>query len=207
MPTSPGPLLQALDALWQKIRAKYRELPAAQIVITPSPPRADHGPERWVWVDETTVTGLVVSAETLDEGAEAVATFFLHEAAHLLCWDRGIKDTTMRGAYHNASYLAAAEEVGLVWPDGLERIKGRGYSAPVLSDAARLHTGDLSALADAIAQSLPHLTAPAATSTQRRTSRIALQCQCNPPRRITVAPTIADLGPIHCGVCGAEFKA
>lgn len=210
MPTSPpGPLLQALDALWQRIRADHDELPAAQIVVTPSALRADHGPERWVWVDETTVTGLVVNAETLNEGPEAVVTFLRHEAAHLLNWRRGVKDTTMRGVYHNQSFLTAAEEVGLIWPEGAERVQGRGYNAPSLGDETRAkHLADVEALTAAIAQSLPHLTVPPPATSPRRGSRLAMQCACkDQPRRIMVSPTIAELGPITCGVCRAPFTA
>ncbi|MFD7776648.1 hypothetical protein [Streptomyces sp. NPDC059753] len=208
MPTTSGPLLQALDALWAKLRADHSELPAAQIAVSPLPPRADHGPERWVWVDEGIVSGLIVSAETLAAGPEAVATFLRHEAAHLLCWRRDVKDTTMRGSYHNASYLAVAEEVGLQWPEGMERVKGRGYSVPELTpESAAAYSADMEALGAAIPLVLPHL-AVAATASQPRRSRITLECGCRPvPRRIQVAPTVAELGGITCDVCGQPFKA
>lgn len=159
-------------------------------------------------MDETTVTGLVVNADVLKEGPESVLLFLRHEAAHMLCWRRDVKDTTMNGAYHNQSFLAAAEEVGLVWPEGKERVQGRGYAGVELSDdVLRAHAVDLEALADAIPQSLPHLTLPA-TSAPRRMSRLTMHCQCEPtPRKIYVSKTIAALGPITCGVCGAEFTA
>ncbi len=151
------------------------------------------------------MTGLVVSASTLQEGPEATVQFVLHEAAHILCWLRDIRDTTMRGVYHNGSFLAVAEEVGLEWPDGAERVPGRGYSNVRLSDASRERFApDLEALAEAIPQILPHLAVPAPT-TSGSPKRLTMQCQCGPPRKIRAGRTVAALGPITCGVCKREF--
>jgi predicted SprT family Zn-dependent metalloprotease len=149
----------------------------------------------------------VVGVDTLQEGEEAVLERVLHEAAHVLCWTRGIKDTTMRGAYHNASYLTAAEEVGLIWPDNTERVQGRGYVSPQLTDAARhRYADDLAALKTAIPQVLPHLVVPDAPRS-KRPDRLALQCSCKPkPRTIRVSQTVAALGAITCAVCGQDFE-
>lgn len=208
MPTSPGPLLQVLTALWEHIRAHHPELPQTQIVVTPSPPRGDHGPERWVRVGHDTVTGLVVSAETLSAGPAEVVRFMRHEAAHLLSWTRGIQDTTMHGGYHNQRFLVAAEEVGLTWPTGAPRASSRGYSDVVLKDETlQLHTEDVEALEVAIPEALPHLTIQAPSTEKRKVSRLLLTCGCNPARKIMVSRTIAELGPIDCGVCGKPFTA
>jgi hypothetical protein len=67
--------------------------------ISPTPLRQDHGPERWTPDADGSVSGLVVSAAVLQAGAEATVEFVLHEAAHILCWRRDVKDTTMRGVY------------------------------------------------------------------------------------------------------------
>ncbi|MET7939649.1 hypothetical protein [Streptomyces sp. NPDC005302] len=155
--------------------------------------------------DDGAVTGLVVSAALLQEGPETVVEFVLHEAAHILNWTRNVSDTTMRGVYHNGSFLSAAEEVGLHWPDGAARIKGRGYSEPVMSDAAReRYASDVASLTEAIPQVLPHLVVPVVT-TGGRPGRLTLQCQCDPPRKVRVGKTVAALGPITCGICKAEF--
>jgi hypothetical protein len=113
----------------------------------------------------------------------------------------------MRGGYHNAQYLAAAEEVGLTWPDDKPRQSSRGYAAVELTDAARArYAGDLSALAEAIPQVLPHLQVPEAPKS-RQPDRLTLRCKCDKPRNIRVSQTVAALGPITCGVCGASFSA
>lgn len=206
MSTSPGPLLQALDALWDRVRTYVPELPPARIAITPTPPPTRHGPERWTW-EGGVVTGFVVSADTLTAGADATLEYVLHEAAHVLCWIRDVQDTTTRGVYHNAVYLDAATQVGLQWPAGRARVRGRGYVSPVLTDATRArYADDLSALETAIPRVLPHLTVPDVQSRPRPANRLYLQCECKPkPRRLQMSPTVAAEGPVLCGVCGAEF--
>lgn len=208
MPTSPGPLLQVLTALWEHIRANHPELPGTQIVVTPAPPRGDHGPERWLWVGDDTVTGLVVSADTLSAGPAETLRFMRHEAAHLLSWIRGIQDTTMHGGYHNQRFIVAAEEVGLTWPEGQQRASSRGYADVELKDETlALHTEDLEALERAIPQTLPHLTIQSPSTERRKVSRLLLHCRCTPVRKIMVSRTVAEVGPITCGVCGAPFSA
>jgi predicted SprT family Zn-dependent metalloprotease len=153
------------------------------------------------------VSGLVVTASTLDEGEDAVLECILHEAAHLLNWVRGLKDTTMRGGYHNAQYLTAAEEVGLRWPDDTPRAASKGYASVGLADETRARYADnLAALRRTIPQALPHLTIPESSTKSRQPDRLTMRCKCQPkPRNIRVAQTIAAQGPITCGVCGAAF--
>ncbi len=204
MPTSPGPLLQALDTTWAHIRKNAPGLPAARIALSPLPPSPNHDQERWAWEGET-VTGLVVSAETLDAGADVVLEHILHEAAHVLCWTRGVQDTSTYGTYHNAHYLAAAGEVGLAPPASQARTRGKGNASPT-PDTLERYADDLRVLAEAIPLVLPHLVIPEAPSRRRPANRLYLQCQCAPkPRRIQISPTVAAQGPVICGVCGQSF--
>lgn len=205
MPTSPGPLPTALATLWERLRGAIPELPPAVITVSPTPQRLDHGPERLSTEADGTVLGVVIGADVLSEGAEATVRAALHEAAHLLAWKRGLKDTTMRGVYHNGTYLAVAEEIGLYWPADRERRQGRGYDNPELSEEARLrHSDDIAALSGAIPDALRHLVVPAAPA--RAQDRLSMACQCEPdPRKIRVSKTVAEAGPIICGVCGQPF--
>ncbi|MGI5404137.1 hypothetical protein ACQEVG_32745 [Streptomyces sp. CA-135486] len=149
----------------------------------------------------------MISADTLDEGESAVLETVLHEAAHILCWIRGKQDTTTRGVYHNQTFLSAAEEVGLEWPEGAQRLAGRGYANPRLTEETRAkHEADLNALAESIPLALPHFVVPDAPKSTRP-DRLTLQCRCTPPRKIRVSQTTAAVGPITCGVCGSDFEA
>lgn len=207
MPTSNGPLLSALDALWKRQQADVPELPRITPVISPTSRIQDHGPERWKRDDDGTVSGLVVTADTLHDGPDVVLETVLHDAAHLLCWVRGVDDTTMHGVYHNQHFLAAAEEVGLEWPEGAKRRQGKGYHVPVLSSAAReRHAESLEELKEAIPLVLPHLELPP-TSNRGRVDRLSYACKCDPPRRFRISRTVAAQGPIMCGVCGSEFTS
>lgn len=204
MPIASGPLPLALNELWGRLRADVPALPAIRPTVSPTARSSDHSP-RWTHADDA-VTGLVVSADILQEGAEAVVETVLHDAAHLLNWLRDVKDVTTRGVYHNASFLTAAEEVGLVWPEGAERVSGKGFVNPTLGDAARArHAVDLTELPAAIGSALPHLELPATPRASRTPDRLTLSCKCEAPRKFRISRTVAAQGPILCGVCNKEF--
>ncbi|MBT2412649.1 hypothetical protein J7I94_19135 [Streptomyces sp. ISL-12] len=208
MPTSPGPLLTAVDALWEQLRTDVPELPAIRPVVSPLARTHEHGPERWTRDDDGVVSGLVITADVLQQGATATLETILHDAAHILCWVRGVQDVTMRGAYHNQTYLAAAEEVGLTWPEGVTRSTQRGFRDVVIKvvTKARLEQ-HLQSLEDAIPLVLPHLTLPSSSSATKRTARLTYLCACDPPRTFRISRTVAAQGAITCGVCGQEFSA
>ncbi|MFD4699775.1 hypothetical protein [Streptomyces niveus] len=209
MPTSsPGPLLQALDALWAHLRGTMPELPNVRFIVSPGASTTNHGPERWRHESDDLVSGIVITADHLTAGPGAVLEYVLHDAAHLLNWLRGVEDTTMRGAYHNSRFVNTARELGLIWPDGQDRDKARGYAVLTMtSDIRRMHAPDLASLGAAIPQVLPHLTVPVASAPgAKRPDRANLECKCTPARKIRVSRTVAALGPITCGVCGGDFE-
>lgn len=177
------------------------------MAVVPTPPPSKHLAERW-HRDGDVVTGLVISADTMREGADDVLEVVLHEAAHLLNWVRGKPDTSRRGTYHNRDFLSAAEEVGLTWVPGLiANPNGRGYEPP-LGDTARAdYAAHLDALTSAIPHVLPHLTVPGSSTKARTPNRLTLECGCSTPRKIQVARTTSELGTITCGVCGKDFAA
>lgn len=146
--------------------------------------------------------GVRVSAHQVAAGPEEVVTALLHEAAHVLCWTRGLRDTTVRGRYHNEAFLNAAEEVGLDWPEDQPRDPARGFADVVMSEKAQQrHADDLAALA-----SLPPVpVAPPERARAGRADKISAQCGCTPPRRIWLAQSKLDIGPIVCGICGKSF--
>ncbi|MEU7243408.1 hypothetical protein [Streptomyces sparsogenes] len=206
MPTTPGVLTDVLAAVWDAVRNTAPDVPDARIAAADTPPTSEHGPDRWAMDNDGVVTGLVVSAETLREGPEATITHLLHEAAHLLCWQRGIKDTASGGIYHNKRYLAAADEVGLRWPEDAARASSAGFSAVVMpQETLDVYSTYVKPLAAAIEQTLPYLATPATARTVR-VNRLTLQCKkCTPPRKIQVSRTVAAAGPIVCGVCNTAF--
>jgi hypothetical protein len=113
-------LTQALARVWAAIRHYHPQVPEVVLLPVPNP----HG-HRGVlghfaalrWTPRAGKTGariheVVVVAEHLDRTAEDVVGTLLHEAAHALNFERGIRDCS-RSQYHNQQFRVAAEEVGL----------------------------------------------------------------------------------------------
>ncbi|MFJ1900472.1 hypothetical protein [Streptomyces sp. NPDC088115] len=202
--TAPGPLLNTLTTTWKQIQTDHPELPTIQIAITTGPATANHEAQRWD-TDGDTHPLIAIPLEVLRAGHTEVLRFLLHEAAHLLCWRRGIKDTTTRGAYHNTRYLAAAVEVGLEWPPGTPRVERRGYTDPRLTTATReKYENPLGDLAEVLPRVMPHIDVPDPYRS-RTPRRVILVCQCEEPRRLQIAAGVAGRGPIICGLCRSDF--
>ncbi|WNA15362.1 putative DNA dependent metalloprotease [Streptomyces phage Samy] len=205
MPTSPGPLLSAVSTLWQRLRSNVPDLPDIVPAVSPTTRRLDHGQERWARDEEGRVSGLVLTVDVLQEGPECALDMILHDAAHILCWTRGIAETTMHGVYHNAQFLTAAEEVGLTWPEDATRVRGKGYHTPVLTpETKERYAENMRELEEAIPLVLPHLELPP-TSNRGRVDRLTLRCKCKPARSFRISRTIAAQGAIHCAVCDNDF--
>lgn len=214
MSPTPGLLTSVLSGLWDAIAAEHSELPPHARIATVSSPRGPrHGHERWSLDDDGYLVGLAVDVDTLTEGVEATIRHIFHEAAHVLAWRRGIQETSMRGVYHNGAYLEIAQSLGMSWPDS-ERVAGKGWSVPVLgpiltkrltsmNDADRL-AAVARQLGPAIESTLPYLQSSTTTGSFR-VDRETAACQCDPPRKLRISATVLALGPVTCGVCGAEF--
>ncbi|MFE6493407.1 hypothetical protein [Streptomyces sp. NPDC057748] len=206
-PSPPGPLVQALTALWDELRSDTPDLPPVRMAIVTGPQPTRHGQDRWTEDDSGLVSGLVVSTETLTAGPAAVVDVFYHEAAHILAWRRGIRDTTRRdGSYHNKQYLAVAEEIGLTQPPGTPASRVRGFTPVLPDDVRNRHTDAMRGLEAILPSELP-LLAPPAPSGKSSPDRQMLQCSCEIPRKLRVSPRVAAKGPILCGVCGQPFTS
>lgn len=113
-------LTLALARVWTAIRQHHPEVPEVVLLPVPNPhgqrgvlghfaalrwqPRSDAGGKR--------IHEVVVVAEHLDRTAEEVVGTLVHEAAHALNFERGIRDCS-RSQYHNQKFKTAAEEIGL----------------------------------------------------------------------------------------------
>lgn len=202
MPTSPGALTIAMDAIWSMIREDHPALLPAMITVSATPAPSNHGPERWSKNDGVLI-GPIMDVPTLQQGAEETLIRLLHDAAHGMNWLSGVQDTTTRGQYHNGRFTEAAQSVGLVRDLSASKWK---VALSLSTETRARYAGALEVLADAIEQTLPHLTihAPDATAKQR-TNRMSAECQCSPPRKLRVGKTILAQGPIVCGICNADF--
>ena len=112
-------LIAALCDLWNAIRARHSEVPA--VVLLPAPSLAKKmnvlghfAPLRWKGrrSPDDQLHEVLVVAEHLDRCAEDVLETLLHEAAHAVNHERGVRDCS-RSQYHNRSFRTTAESLGL----------------------------------------------------------------------------------------------
>lgn len=58
---------------------------------------------------------IMLSAELLAQHPVRILQTMIHEAAHTVAQTRGVKDTSRQYRYHNGTFRAIAEEMGLEW--------------------------------------------------------------------------------------------
>jgi len=222
-----------LEQAWTKVRRFAKtyadvDLPYVQIVTGSAQIGAPRGylrmgsfiPELWeARRAEGKVHEIFIAGETLGAGADVTLTTLLHEAAHVMAWVKGEKDTTRQRRYHNGTFRKNAETFGLEYAH--ERAnEDLGYSDVTLSDFGRVLWGEeLAALATTVAViGGAHLAHPEDPSDPRRTSdpgpvvtrppaapqrrRSTYKCGC---RSMLMHAEEMALGPVMCGVCGEEF--
>lgn len=172
---------------------------------------------------------IMIAAESFKDGAIEVLDTMLHEAAHVLARARGIKDTSRAGRYHNKRYKALAEELGLVvacdtvigWsttsvPDATaERYRKHLEALGAVLSGHRRHEADVfSVQAPSAPQDAPEggdedpAADPDAGDDGGKSGgkRGLYVCVCQPPRKLRVSKSVAELGAILCGVCGVDFS-
>lgn len=190
---------------------------------------------RWSVGGDDELGEVLVAGERFQHGPTGVLETLLHEAAHALAHVRGVKDTSRNGRYHNKRYKRLAEEVGLTCMKGTHGFNRTDLgSLPVPADVAECECGDhrepveddpLTCGACGCALGEPVRLRYAAELGRlaelgdywrrgerkvksKGSSRLTLVCGCEDEatRRIQVAPSIADLGSINCGVCFMRFE-
>ena len=123
----------------------------------------------------------------------------LPEAAHALAYQRGVKDNSRQGRYHNARYRQLAEELGLE----VEHDPQLGWSLTTLADdTARGYARAIDRLERALVayREGEH----AATASTSPSGAVACVCGCG--RRIRAANGVLAQGPIVCGLCSTPFQ-
>ena len=145
------------------------------------------------WEAAASLSEVLITTDGLAGSATDALGTLVHEAAHAIAFQRGIKDTSRQGRYHNKYFKAIAEEIGLE----VCRDPERGWSVTALSDPAAV------AYRDTLAQLAGTLRAsgepPLGPSTSR--SGIGLLCECGP--RLRAGRTVSTVRAAICGVCGS----
>ncbi len=104
-----------LVKIFKAVNAEYfdNELDIPTITIQSTVGAYGHITTSKVWSNGDTATyELNIGADYLSRPIEDVVATMIHEATHLYCILKGIKDTSNRGVYHNKRFKEVAESKG-----------------------------------------------------------------------------------------------
>lgn len=189
--TTLAPMTTMTDAIsdtWRAIRRNHPDVAQAAVSVVPGRGSACGSV---VWDADTPV--LLVGIRTVTAGPEAILGYLLHQAAHGLVAKAGGHVAGNEGRYHSNDYRDAARSLGL---EVEYASTGTGWSRTRLSD-------DLGGLYQAQLKQLDAADWKQPARSER--IKIMVHCQCDPPRRLAVSPSVLDRGPIRCDVCGQPF--
>ena len=224
-------LVGALEYVWTAIQDRHPDVPnvvvtlgAGSIGVPRGALKLGHfAADRWTGPGAAAVAELFIGGEGLSRGAGDVLATLLHEASHGLAHVRGVQDTSRQGRYHNARFRGLAEELGLT----VTQLPSLGWSGTTLAPATVAeYAAELVGLAAAITAYryaegyLPGTGAGGDgqgagdgqgedgdddTGTKKPKNGVVLTCSC--ARKVRASATVAELGPILCGLCRTEFTA
>jgi len=200
-------LITAIDRTWAAIQKRHPDVPDVVITLGAGSGgkaglKLGHfAAERWQRAGMR-LPELFIGGEGLAKGAREVLGTLLHEGAHGVASAREIRDTSRQGRFHNARYRALAEELGLT----VARTGTIGWSDTAVPDAtAALYRAELRRL-DAALVAYRHAELGNGRGGRASSNNgVAARCQCD--RRIRVAESVLEAGPITCGLCGSDFEA
>jgi DnaJ domain len=199
-----SPTLKVLEDTWMEIRRRHPDIPPAVIIIASGTDGKQtrlghHAPGRWNVAGQQ-YAEVMISGEGLRRTPSEVLGTLLHEAAHALAHERGIKDTSRQGRYHNKQFKIHAEELGLT----VEHDDRNGWSASKLTqDTEHVYGDQLDALAFAMTL-WRHGEATTGPATRRSSNLIAACCPCG--RSIRVAASTLAEASITCQACDGKFQ-
>jgi hypothetical protein len=204
--TASLPILNAVNEMFQAIRANHPEIPNAVIVVGASGKQRRgqvHGhfaPQSWHGDQHE----ILLSGESLARGAEATLGTLIHESAHALAHARGIQDTSNAGRYHNKKFKTLAESLGIE----LEQGDTIGWSVTSVPDAtADKYRSEITGLALALTTwREPRAEAEKIKKpTEKRT--IKIHCECDEGTTVSKKWWETHEGTLKCDDCLTDFVA
>lgn len=193
-------LVETLEDAWNDI-AKAHGLPKVVIVIAPVSSAGKlkkwghWAGRRWETNGEV-YAEVLISAEGLARGARGVFETLLHESVHAYQDSIDEAGTSRQGRYHNRTFKLRAEEFGLT----TDKDPKIGCITPdITEECATQYATAISAIDKALRATRG--IEPAGPKTAR--NGVVLVCGCD--RKIRLTESVAEEGPITCGVCDEEF--
>ncbi len=199
-------LMLALDHAWSAIRSRHPEVPEVVVTIgfgtdgRRGTQRLGHfAPDRWQRGDGR-LPEMFIGGEGLARGPVPVLGTLLHEATHGLAAARKIQDTSRQGRYHNGRFRVLATEMGIT----VVKVRSIGWSETTVPDTtARRYRAELRRLEAAIT-AYRHAERHGGRNRASSNNGVSASCACG--RKIRVARSVLDLGPIECILCGSDFE-
>jgi len=194
--TPTKPILEALNNALLSIRQRHDEVPNVVLVVgTSSTKKYGHFARR-AW-DGKAPHEIMISGESLSRGAVDVLGTLLHECAHAMAENTGVKDTSRQGRYHNAEFKRLANLLGI----DVQLSPGIGWSdTHVPTETQKRYRRELSELNRA----LKTYRIPDPAKVKALPNSIKISCDC---RSITVPLGFYKKGWITCDECGVTFEA
>lgn len=212
-------LIEALANAWSKIRSRHPTVPGVVLLAAPAARDRQNvlghfAALRW----RTKAKGeklfheVVVVAEHLDRPAEEIMETLLHEAAHAMNFELGVRDCSA-SQYHNKYFRLAARALGLE----VTQVQHYGYALTSLPlGTAKTYEEEINILRVALicrrgpgflvigtGGSLPPRDGNDGDGRSSSRSRKAV-CGC--PFIIRVSRKTLDNTTIRCESCGQEFR-
>lgn len=148
-----------------------------------------------LWKNEVSCPAeLNISAEDLNRPAEDILGTLIHEMCHQSASERGIKDCSRNGNYHNKKFKEIAEAHGL---ECLEKSKSHGFGHTKLAPAGRnAIESKLSSLKEAltVCRIIPE-------KPKAKSKMILFECGCG--FKIRCGKSTLDA---KCNSCGGQFQ-
>jgi hypothetical protein len=220
-------LVKALAAIWAAIRAKHPDVPNVVLLPAPNPHSnanvlGHFAALRWSAKHQGSASvqhEVIVVAEHLDRTPQDVVATLLHEAAHALNFQRGIKDCS-KNQYHNRHFENAAKELGLT----VSQVPHYGFALTQLPhETAAVYESETKALQAVLIhrRAITAVTAPPTKPkngddnkeddqgeeedpNNNKTRLKKATCQC--PFIIRASRKVLAATTITCGRCGGSFE-
>ena len=191
-------ITKAMEQAHQIIKAETGAMPAT-ILITRNLKNARAHFTTWTpWATEADkFHEIALNAEIFAEGTKSVLGSLLHEVAHSLNHQNGIKDCSSN-QYHNKNFKLTAEAIGLK----TEEVKGKGYARTILTDEGMKRWAKAYSVIDC-ALKLSAIGEGKAKPKGRNTNLIKAECDCG--NVIRLSRTVLEIGVV-CKACEDTFQ-
>lgn len=231
--SDPGSItVAAIETAWRAVQQRNPDVPDVVVVAGTG---ANYRKNTVLWghfhadqwnTDSGTRHELLISGECLSQGARHVFETVLHEAVHAVNHERGIKDTSRGGQYHNKRFVNTAQELGMVWPDDSTPHGTRGFSAVRMTEETAAHYADTLSVLENGRAAWRELVVPDTpadgtdvddngdgddaaddkpTRKRSRNTKPKAECECGPDKAIWASRRVLSALSVYCGDCRSGY--